>query len=53
MDYAFADVELSNPKRPELKPRHVRALADSGALMLRVPEHIAAQLGLNRRLVAR
>src|SRR5437868_6983456 len=46
MGYAFAEIDLSNPQKSELKPIHVRALADTGALMLCVPEHVALQLGL-------
>ena len=46
MGHAFADIELSNPKKPGLKSIRVRALADTGALMLCIPEHIALQLKL-------
>ena len=46
MGHVFADLELSNPRRGELAPVHVRALADTGALMLCIPEHIAVQLDL-------
>ena len=37
---------LSNPRKAELAPIEVRALADSGALHLCVPEHVAMQLDL-------
>ena len=46
MGHAFADIELSNPRKPSLKSIRVRALADTGALMLCIPEHIALQLKL-------
>jgi clan AA aspartic protease len=44
--HAYAEIELSNPRQPQLKPLRVRALADTGAMMLCVPEHVALQLGL-------
>ncbi len=46
MGHVFAEVELSNPRRTELAPVRVRALADTGALMLCIPEHVAVQLNL-------
>ncbi|TAN47752.1 MAG: clan AA aspartic protease [Methylococcaceae bacterium] len=46
MGHIFADIELSNPRQPELQPICVKALADTGALMLCIPEHIALQLAL-------
>ena len=46
MGHVFADIELSNPRQPTLEPVKVNALADSGALMLCVPEHVANQLDL-------
>ena len=46
MGHAFAEIELSNPRQPELRPVRVKALADTGALMLCIPEHVALQLGL-------
>ena len=46
MGYAYADIELGNPRRPDLTPVRVRALADTGALLLCIPEHIAVQLRL-------
>ncbi len=44
MGHIFAEITLSNPRKPELKPIVVNALADTGALMLCIPEHIALQL---------
>lgn len=46
MGHAFADLELANPRKPDLSPVNVRALADTGALMLCIPEHVALQLEL-------
>ena len=37
---------LSNPRKADLAPIEVRALADSGALHLCIPEHVAMQLDL-------
>ena len=46
MGHVFAELELSNPRQPDLAPVRVNALADSGALMLCIPEHVALQLDL-------
>lgn len=46
MGHAFADIELSNPRNPALSPVRVSALADTGALMLCIPEHVSLQLQL-------
>jgi clan AA aspartic protease len=46
MGHIFADIELSNPRLPDLAPVRLNALADTGALMLCIPEHIAVQLKL-------
>ena len=48
MGNVFAEIELGNPRRPDLEPMHVRALADTGAFMLCIPEHVALQLDLDR-----
>ena len=37
---------LSNPSKPELAPVEVSALADTGAVYLCIPEHLAIQLNL-------
>src|SRR5258708_36819086 len=37
---------LKNPRLPDLDPVEVVALADSGALHLRIPEHVQIQLRL-------
>ena len=46
MGHFFADIELTNPARPDLRSVPVKALADSGALRLCIPEHVALQLEL-------
>ena len=46
MGHVFAKLELSNPRREDLAPLAVNALADTGALMLCIPEHVAIQLDL-------
>ncbi len=40
------EVSLSNPKEPALKPVQVRALVDTGASTLCIPEHVRIQLDL-------
>jgi clan AA aspartic protease len=40
-------LQLSNPTRPELTALDVSALADSGAVHLCIPEHLAIQLKLS------
>ncbi|MCY4614136.1 MAG: clan AA aspartic protease, partial [Nitrospira sp.] len=37
---------MSNPRQPDLAPVKVKALVDTGALMLCIPEHVALQLSL-------
>lgn len=44
MELIHAKITLSNPKDRSLAPLEVSALADSGALHLCVPEHVAVQL---------
>jgi clan AA aspartic protease len=46
MGHLFAEMSLSNPRKPDLKPINASALVDTGALMLCIPEHIALQLDL-------
>lgn len=41
-----ADIELSNPRQPELTSLCVRTLVDTGAMTICIPEHVAVQLGL-------
>ena len=42
-----ADIELANPRNESLAPLATRALVDTGALALCVPEHVAVQLELD------
>jgi len=42
-----ANVELRNPRKPELEPVHVDALIDSGSVHLCIPEHIRIQMKLD------
>ena len=42
-----ADIELSNPRLPDLSPLSVRALVDTGAMTICIPQHVAVQLGLD------
>lgn len=46
MGMIHADIELSNPRQPELTSLSVRALVDTGAMTICIPEHVAVQLGL-------
>lgn len=46
MGYVYAEIELKNPRLPELKPLEVKALVDTGAWMLCIPEHLSLQLQL-------
>ena len=46
MGYVFAEIDLSNPRRQDLTPLSAKALVDTGALMLCIPEHVAVQLDL-------
>ena len=48
MGCVHATISLSNPRLPELQPVETTALADSGALMLCIPEHLALQLKLEQ-----
>ena len=46
MGLIYASLRLLNPIHPEQQGLHVRALADSGAVHLCLPEHVALQLQL-------
>lgn len=46
MGHIFATIQLSNPRKPHLQAITLKALADTGALMLCLPEHVAIQLEL-------
>lgn len=47
MGITYADIEIRNPVRPDLNPIGTKALADTGALHLCIPHHIALQLALD------
>lgn len=52
MGTVHAEIELSNPEKPELRPLTAKAMVDTGAMMLCIPEHVAVQLqlaGLEKR----
>ena len=50
MGLASAVITLANPRRSDLKPVDVEALADSGAVFLVIPQHVANQLELETNL---
>jgi clan AA aspartic protease len=43
----YANIELSNPAKPLVKPLRVRARVDTGAMMMCVPQDIARHLELH------
>ena len=47
MGITYATIEIRNPVRPDLTPIAATALADTGALHLCIPQHIALQLSLD------
>ncbi len=47
MGITYAELTLANPIRPELLPVKCSALADTGAIHLCIPAHVALQLGLD------
>jgi clan AA aspartic protease len=44
----YANISLSNPRKPELTSLEVKSLVDTGAVMLCIPEHMANQLSLEQ-----
>lgn len=46
MGFIHAEIDLSNPRNRELVSLRVRALVDTGAVTLCIPEHVAVQLDL-------
>jgi clan AA aspartic protease len=46
MGYIHADIELSNPRIPDLAKMKVSSMVDTGALTLCIPDHIRVQLQL-------
>ena len=47
MGHISAEISLSNPRDRDLEQVAVKALADTGAMMLCIPEHLAMQLKLD------
>ncbi len=46
MGMISAEIELANPRKPELRSLAVQALVDTGAMTVCIPEHVAVQLEL-------
>lgn len=46
MGLVQAKLTIKNPRKPDLQPVEVQALADSGAVHLCIPPHVQIQLGL-------
>ena len=46
MGNVFAEIELRNPRQPDLDPVKVNALADADTMTLCIPEYVALQLSL-------
>lgn len=46
MGLAYGDLQIKNPKRTDLQPISVVALADTGSVYLIIPEHVQVQLEL-------
>lgn len=49
MGITYTALTLGNPVRPELETIEVKALADTGAMHLCLPEHVVIQLELAER----
>ncbi|MBA7542830.1 hypothetical protein ES705_35154 [subsurface metagenome] len=47
MGLIYADIELLNPMKSDLRAIAVRALVDTGAITICIPEHVAVQLELH------
>ena len=47
MGLIYADIELLNPMKSDLRAIAVRALVDTRAMTICIPEHVAVQLELN------
>ncbi|MEE4376815.1 MAG: clan AA aspartic protease [Candidatus Competibacteraceae bacterium] len=46
MGLIHAEIELGNPRNRTINPMRVKALVDTGALHLCIPEHVSIQLQL-------
>jgi clan AA aspartic protease len=42
----YANIQLVNPRKTDLSPLSVKALVDTGAMTICIPQHIAVQLQL-------
>ena len=51
MGHVFAVIELSNPSEPELVPIKAKALVETSALMLCIPQYLALHLKLESESV--
>jgi len=49
MGYVYTNIKLTNPRRPGLEPLEVKAMVDTEAMTLCIPQHIADQLQLEER----
>lgn len=49
MGYVHTEIKLKNPRLPEIKTINVKAMVDTGALTLCIPDHIALQLKLENK----
>ena len=49
MGMTYASLKLSNPVMPDLTPIECAALADTGAMHLFIPPHVAIQLSLTEQ----
>jgi len=47
MGLIFAMLKLTNPRRPDIEPVEVSALADTGSVFLVIPESVRELLGLH------
>ena len=46
MGRTYAELTIANARKPELVPLQMRAMADTGALHLCIPQHVVMQLQL-------
>jgi len=47
MGLIYTNIDLKNPKDSSLEPITVKALVDTGAITLCIPEHVAVQMKLD------
>jgi clan AA aspartic protease len=47
MELVYVELFLANPRRSDIKPVAVKALADTGSVFLVIPEHVRVQLALD------